>query len=138
MREKEYLTEFKDALETAKKEVAEMPKYKLIEALQNGDVKLNKEIANRYDKDIPDAWLDENGIDPNDVAQDFGFTNADILLNELVNAPSVNELASQMAGEQMLDRHEELFDELSIQDSAAKAIYNEQTIENLVQEEIHI
>lgn len=138
MREKEYLTEFKDALEVAKKEVAEMPKYKLIEALQSGDVKLNKEIANRYDKDIPDAWLDENGIDPNDVAQDFGFTNADILLNELVNAPSVNELASQMAGEQMLDRYEELFDELSIQDSAARAIYNEQTIENLVQEEIHI
>lgn len=138
MREREYLAEFKQALEEAKLIVAETPQYQLVDALNRGEVKLNKSAVESYGNKVSESWLDENGLMPDDVASEFGWQNGDAMMTALETMPSAQEAASKIAGKTMLERHDELFDELSIKDSAARAIYNDETIERLVQEEIKI
>lgn len=138
MREREYLAEFKQALEEAKLIVAETPQYQLVDALNRGEVKLNKSAVESYGNKVSESWLDENGLMPDDVASEFGWQNGDAMMTALETMPSAQEAASKIAGQTMLERHDELFDELSIKDSAARAIYNNETIERLVQEEIKI
>lgn len=138
MREREYLAEFKQALEEAKLIVAEAPQYQLVDALNRGEVKLNKAAVESYGNKVSESWLDENGLMPDDVASEFGWQNGDAMMTALETMPSAQEAASKIASQTMLERHDELFDELSIKDSAARAIYNNETIERLVQEEIKI
>lgn len=138
MREKEYVKEFRGELENAKKEVAQMPTYQLIKALKEGTLKFNNALAQAYGHPIDKTWLDENGHAPEDIAQDFGYSSADAMLSEISTAKDAETVAAQIATESMMQRHDELFDELSIMDSAARSIYNQAYIENLIGEEIAI
>ena len=67
----------------------------------------------------------ENGLHPDVVAQMFGFTSGDQLVQALLSARPVNEVINQMTDERMLQRYGEMSDPAAIARAADEAVHNE-------------
>lgn len=67
----------------------------------------------------------ENGLHPDIVAQMFGFTSGDQLLNAILSAKPVNEVINELTDERMLQRYGEMSDPAAIARAADEAVHNE-------------
>lgn len=136
MRSKGYLKEFNDELASAKKRIEQMPKYRLIQALDNKSLQFNASLSKAYGYPLSSAWLSENGCVPEDIAQDIGYGSADEMFADLMTAENFDDTAVQLATDVMMQRHEDIFDKLSFEDNIARSLYNQSQIENLITEEV--
>jgi hypothetical protein len=69
--------------------------------------------------------MSQNGIHPDTLAELFGFSSGDHLVQELLKAEPVREKIDGMTDQRMLERYGELVDEKSISQAADEAIHNE-------------
>jgi hypothetical protein len=67
----------------------------------------------------------ENGIHPQQVAELFGFADADALLRALLNAPDPKAEIDGLTEQRLLEEYGDLTDPVSIERAADKAVHNE-------------
>ena len=68
---------------------------------------------------------EKKGIDPQIVAETFGFNSARDLVKELAEAPNPHDVIKGLVDQRMLERHGDLTDPVSVERAAEGAIHNE-------------
>ncbi len=126
-------------------EVNEMNLYKAIANFQKGtmpdgsplpegsnQIKLDKQfITDNYGKNflgnLPRAIAAPDGMNPEIAAQLYGFENADVMLQEMVNASKREDLIEQQTDEAMKDFYPDIINEnpKAMSEEAVNAIFNE-------------
>ena len=72
------------------------------------------------------GWrTDKGGLDPDAVAEWFGFSSGDALVNALLEAEKMDTLIESITDQRMLEEHADLSDPQAIEDAANDAIHNE-------------
>jgi len=72
------------------------------------------------------GWRTEKGgLDPDAVAEWFGFSSGDALVNALLEAEKMDTLIESITDQRMLEEHADLSDPQAIEDAANDAIHNE-------------
>lgn len=70
----------------------------------------------------------ENGIHPDQVAEDFGFQSADEMVRGIINAANPNEKIEGITDQRMLERYGDLTDEQAIGRAVDAALHDEARI----------
>ncbi len=65
------------------------------------------------------------GLLPDDVAQNFGFSSGQTLINELLTVTPQQELVDQMTDERMLQENAEMLDPAAVEGEIENALHNE-------------
>lgn len=104
----------------------------MVEGLETEPLKLSKQIlVDRYGADAirklprPFIYTTEGGLDPNFVAQMFGYDSGDAMLMEVQDAPPAREVIRARTEQRMLAEHGSLLLDASLHDAAQAAISNE-------------
>lgn len=134
----EYGKKFRDLTDTYRKQLANQPIYNVINVLQKGktlsgevlDIKLNtNSIVKAYGEEtlrmLPRGSYSESGVDFYLVADQFGYANAKEFIEELINTPSLESHARQLANQQLSKENPELFKSVEIKAEALTAIHTE-------------
>ena len=66
-----------------------------------------------------------DGLDPEMVAERFGYTSADQMIREMVEAKPPKEVIEEMANNQIEAQHSDLFDEASVEQAIDEAVHND-------------
>lgn len=74
---------------------------------------------------VPDRLLSRNGVDPEIVADLFGYTSADQMIREVSNAEPRTELIQAMTDQRMLERYGDLASPEDMERAADAAIAND-------------
>lgn len=67
----------------------------------------------------------ENGLDPNVVAEAFGFSSGDELVRSLLSAEPEAQVVEALTDQRMLERHGDLADPAALARAADEAVHNE-------------
>lgn len=67
----------------------------------------------------------EDGLDPNIVAELFGFGSGDEMIRKLLEAPPSREVIDAKTDQRMLEKHGDISDEAALQRAVDKAVHNE-------------
>lgn len=71
------------------------------------------------------GFTSKDGYDPEMIAERFGFTSADQMIREMVEAPAPKELIDERAADLVQAEHSELFDSLSVEQAIDEAVHND-------------
>lgn len=137
-------------------EVYALPEYQALAAIQRGEhpngeplfegmetepLKLSKAlIVDRYGEERlkrlprPFVYTVEGGLDPNAVAEMFGFSSGDALLTALEQAPPMKRAIAQETNRRQLAEHGSLLLDGSLHEAAQAAIGNEERDTVVLQE----
>lgn len=152
----EYEKESKEIIDNIKIELDDNPTARLLSALENNEtpsgkslgenqLKINlNDIAKNYPqfyKDIPDKFMDNNGISVKSIMSMFGYETHEELfkdlkensLSKIINeqsAPLINDLIKELE-----DKYGEMYNSAKIEDTTIDSIYNE-TKADITREEI--
>lgn len=152
-----YKSELKKIENQTREELSKQVVYRAISLLKDGKMpdgsslpegaiplKLNKkDVVALYDKSIvsklPRGIYDEKaGLHPSAAAELLGFQNADEMVQLMANAPKLEDLAKQMAKQQMSGLYPEIVLNGKIEEEALNAVHSEKRSELLRLELEHI
>lgn len=111
-----------------------LPVYRAIAELRNkdSDAKLNTEMVREMlqleDAPLPDAlrgMTSKDGINPEQIAELFGFSSADHLLQELNFASPIDEAVDAETDQRMRERYGDLNTPEEVEEAARAAVHNE-------------
>lgn len=129
--------------------IRQEPVYAALEALTSGTLalsRLNRKAVLALLQNSPEtlaklpkgpnnrAIYAEGGIDPEIVAQQFGFDSADIMLFTMLDSPPIAEIAAQETDRQMKERHGDLANQRQAVATAREALHNDTQADVLVLE----
>lgn len=77
---------------------------------------------------------EHQGIHPDQAAAMFGYTSGAAMLHDIINAPSIKEVASARAEEIMIERHGDIMTDGTIERAADDAVKNEERGKMIFQE----
>lgn len=146
---RERMAWWKDEKAAIRKEVEDQvnqsPVFRAIHFLQKGKfldretpegikhVKLSKKILiDRYGEESlrslprPYVYSNKGGTSPEVIAEMFGFSSADELMNALWNAEKREDVIDRMTKDRMKERHGDALSDGSIEEESLKAVYNDE------------
>lgn len=94
-------------------------------------IKLDRDaLIQQYGKDflkkLPRPYMyAKDGLNPNLVAEMFGFKSGDEMITNIMNSPKRDSLINLQSDAIMKDRHGDLLNDPSLPDEAMKAVHNE-------------
>jgi hypothetical protein len=105
----------------------------IVEGVTSEPLRLSRQIiVDRYGEDRlralprPYIYSTQGGLDPDVVAQMFGFSSGDAMLQAVVAAPPMNQAIEQTVDQRMRERYGDLVLENKIPDEAKAALANDQ------------
>lgn len=123
--------------------LSDEPVYRARARLRDGDIKLDhatvKEMVGQQKTDsrgrtfnvIPDQLRGmtakgQQGVHPDEAAAFFGYNSGSEMLDDLINAPKIGEVAEANAQQQMIQRHGDILTDGTIEQQADEAVQNEE------------
>jgi hypothetical protein len=132
-----------DLIDEKTNELKETQIYKALEALRNGEVKLDRaaikemvgiekksKLGNKYTA-MPNVFngltiTGGEGLQPDDAAAFFGYDSGSELLDVMINTPPLKTAAIDAAQAEMLERHGDILNDGTIELEADEALLSEE------------
>ena len=86
-----------------------------------------KDVLARLPKQVPPVYIERSGMNPDEMAEWFGFTSGEHMVSELMSAPSLARATNARVDELMRERHGDLLsNQAAMAEAAVQAVNNDE------------